>query len=322
MSPQGIGLSVGFHALLVLAALIGLPRLWDDPTEQQPTITVELFTLADEVAAPLPETRPEPEPEQEVEKQAEPEPQPEPEPAPQPEELAALELPEPLPLPEVDPVPEPDPAPEPVVLPEPEPLPVPEPAPEPELVQPEPEPAPPVEDATAAPVPVEKPTPPEQPAEATQDFTSVMDSLLLDKTETEPAPQQDSEPSDTSFDDVMASLNQGSDAPVSNEAMATIVSLIAQQLAEHWNIPAGAEGAESLKVKLEVALAPDGRVLTASVLDVIGDSSETFRRAAKEAAERAVFYFRDHPFLGLPLDQYDQWRNLIINFDPSQMLRT
>ena len=316
MSRFSVGLSFGFHALLVLAALIGLPRLWEDQTEQQPTISVELFTLADTVSAPVPEAKPEPEQQEEAE------PAPEPEPAPAEEQLAALQEPEPLPLPEVEPLPEPEPAPEPVVLPEPEPLPEAEPVPEPELVEPEPEPAPPVENATAAPVPVDKPTPPEKPAEPVQDFTSVMDSLLLDKTETEPQPQQDSEAADTSFDDVMASLNESSNAPVSNEAMATIASLIAQQLADHWNVPAGAEGAENLKVKLEVSLSPDGRVMTATVLDVIGDSSETFRRAAKEAAERAVFYFRDHPFLGLPLDQYDLWRNMIVNFDPSQMLRT
>ena len=316
MSRFSVGLSFGFHGLLVLAALIGLPRLWEDQTEQQPTISVELFTLADTVSAPVPEAKPEPEQQEQAE------PAPEPEPAPAEEQLAALQEPEPLPLPEVEPLPEPDPAPEPVVLPEPEPLPEPVPVPEPEVVQPEPEPAPPVENATAAPVPVDKPTPPEKPAEAVQDFTSVMDSLLLDKTETEPQPQQDSEAAEASFDDVMASLNESSNAPVSNEAMATIASLIAQQLAQHWNVPAGAEGAENLKVKLEVSLSPDGRVMTAAVLDVIGDSSETFRRAAKEAAERAVFYFRDHPFLGLPLDQYDLWRNMIVNFDPSQMLRT
>lgn len=315
MSRFGIGLSFGFHALLVLAALVGLPRLWEDQTHHQPTINVELFTLADEVTAPMPVAKPEPEEKAE----AEPEPVPEPQPAPSQEQLAALAEPEPLPLPKVEPLPDPEPAPEPVLLPEPVPLPEPEPAPEPEVVQPEPEPAPPVENATVAPVPVDKPTP---PTETVRDFSSVMDSLLLDKTETEPAPRQETEAPSTSFDDVMASLNESSNAPVSDAATATIASLIAQQLAEHWNIPAGAEGAENLKVKLQVSLSPDGRVLTSSVLDVIGDSSETFRRAAKEAAERAVFYFRDHPFLGLPLDQYDLWRNMTVNFDPSQMLRT
>lgn len=319
MSPNSLGLSIGFHALLVAAMLIGLPQLWQREIEPQPTISVEVFTLSDEVAAPVPQAKPEPE--------AEPEAPPEvaePEPQPQPEEqvLAALPAPEPLPLPKVEPLPEPEVAPEPVLLPEPEPLPEPVPVPEPEIVEPEPEPAPPVETASPAPVPVDKPVPPEKPQEQPADFSSVMDSLLLDRTETEPQPQPQTEAPSTSFDDVAASIASASNAPVSNEAMATIASLIADQIGRHWNIPAGAEGAENLKVKLDVSLSQDGRVLSATVLDVIGDSPDSFKRAAREAAERAVYYFRDHPFLGLPLDEYDVWRRMIITFDPSQMLRT
>lgn len=318
MSPNSVGLSIAFHVLLVVALLTGLPQLWQRQIEPQPTIMVEVFTLSDQVAAPVPQLKPEPE----VEPEAPPEvaePQPEP---PQPEEqvLAALPTPEPLPLPEVEPLPEPEAAPEPVLLPEPEPLPEPVPVPEPEVVQPEPEPAPPAE--AAAPVPSSKPTPPDKPQQQTTDFSSVMDSLLLDRSAQEAQPQPQTEAPSTSFDDVAASIASASNAPVSNEALATIASLIAQQIAKHWNIPAGAEGAERLKVRLDVSLSQDGRVLSASVIEVIGESPDSFKRAAREAAERAVYYFRDHPFLGLPLDQYDVWRRMIVTFDPSQMLRT
>jgi len=321
VSPTGIIASTLMHVALVALAIIGLPQLWNQEPERLEQVTVEIVTLADEAGAPAPE----PEPELETEETAQPEPEP---------EVAELELPELEPLPEIEPLPELDPieeieVPEPEALPEPEPLPEPEivepePEPEPEIVEPEPEPQPVIAEA---PVPIEKPEAPERPEEPEAAFEDVMESLLLDRLAEEPTPEtQDSE---TTFDDVMASLDSSSNAPASDEETANLVSIIAQQISRRWNVLGGAADAAGLLVTIEVALSQDGRVLAAQVKDVTytGDSipaaqEDAFKQAARDSALRAVNYFRDHPFLNLPLDRYDFWRNMIIRFDPSQMLRT
>jgi hypothetical protein len=47
--------------------------------------------------------------------------------------------------------------------------------------------------------------------------------------------------------------------------------------------------------------------------------SDDFYRAAAESALRATKNPKCQP-LPLPLDQYDQWRNMVLNFDPKDML--
>lgn len=304
MSPAGVVTSTAMHAVLAALAIVGLPDLWRTEAEPPDTITVELVTLAEEVRAPAPEPEPEPAPAPEPEETAEPEPDPAPEP-----EVARPDAPEPPPLPEIEPLPElasvgDVEVPEPVALPEPEPLPAP--PPEPKIAEPEPAPVPP---------PVEKPEVPTAPVEDVA-LAAVAESLLLDRVEDEPAPET------TSFEDVAAALDPASDAPPSDEETATLASVIARQIEEKWTVLGGAAEAESLVVKIEIALSTDARVLGAEVVDVEGDGSEEFKIAARDAALRAVNHFRERPFLNLPADRYDVWRRLIIRFDPGQMLRT
>lgn len=323
MSRSGISLSIAFHALLMIAAIIGVPRLWSTPTSDQGTIDVELVTLSNKVSAPapVPQSKPQDKPKQQQQPaqatQAKPKQQTQ-----TAEAQVKLDMPAPLPLPDVQPVPQPQAAAEPVVLPKPQPLAKPTPAPKPEVAQPQPQPAPATQ--VAAPVPVQKPKAPEKPTKQPS-FNQVAKSLLVNKAPTSSTSDSKSKQKadkTTSFAQVASSLDAASTSNVSDKATTNIDGLIRRQITDHWNIPAGAKGIEGMRVYISVALAPDGHVLSASVDRVEGGSDEAVRQALAETALRAVNYFRDHPILGLPLDQYDQWRNKKLMFDPSKMVRS
>jgi hypothetical protein len=201
-----------------------------------------------------------------------------------------------------------------------EPDPEPEPAPPPKRAE---DVAPPEEIAPAAvpdePAPVlsatraipnitprDKPKPPSQ-------FNLKRIEALLDKREAEDTPA----PAQKLAIKVPKDQPQISDT-VRNRRLASIQSAIASQISECWNAPAGASYAETLVVRIRIFLAGDGSL---SRVPEIMDSSrlkgDSFFRAAAEAARRAIQ--RCAP-LELPVEQYDIWREVVLNFDPSKML--
>ena len=96
------------------------------------------------------------------------------------------------------------------------------------------------------------------------------------------------------------------------------LAALRQQMAECWNIPAGAKSAENLIVELHLIVGPDGVVQSAEVADT-ARMNDPFYRAAAESALRAVKNPHCSP-LKLPADKYEKWRELILQFDPKQML--
>jgi len=88
-----------------------------------------------------------------------------------------------------------------------------------------------------------------------------------------------------------------------------------------WNVPAGAKGAEDLRVTVHIRLTPEGRLVGApKVLESarMNMPGEEFFRTAAESALRAVRKCAPYDFL--PKDKYDIWRDMDIIFDPEQML--
>ncbi|MEX2650195.1 MAG: energy transducer TonB [Alphaproteobacteria bacterium] len=288
MFRRAAWLSAGLHVVVVLVVYFGVPDLFDREVVVEPSIRVEVYTIAEETAAPPPAPKPEVEPEPEAP------PPPEPEP-----EVAAVEPPPPEPEPEAEPPPPPEPE---VVEPEPEPVPEPEPEPEP---QPE---------VAAAPTPRTKPKPPEKPAE---DFSSVLETVaLLDKSleEAPPAPQQQ---------ETMLDLDalEGALAPnVASRVTLSEIDAIRRQIEDNWIVPAGAPEAEDLQVEIRIQLAVDGRVLRADIVDQarMVQTGEEFYRSAAESALRAVL--KASPLHGLPPEKYDAWRDITMTFDPSKMV--
>jgi len=88
-----------------------------------------------------------------------------------------------------------------------------------------------------------------------------------------------------------------------------------------WNVPAGAKGAEGLRVSINVHLGPDGRLIGSPKIQDSGRMNlpgQEYFRAAAESALRAVLKCAPYDFL--PKAQYDLWRDMEIIFDPEYML--
>lgn len=323
---QGVFLSVAFHAAVVAVAVYGLPVLAPyEPLDETP-LFVEVVEIGDEINVPPPAPTPE---EKAPEKAPEPPPpepepivEPDPPPAPPEPEVAALP-PEPEPAPE----PAPEPEPEPVAEPAPEPLPEPEPEPEP-VAKPEPEPEPKPE---PAPAPTasgaklkKKPAPP-----PTFDTASLLKTLAevkkTQKTET-PPPEEKKAPKKDDFLSAMKSAIKSEKPrefdPTKRLTMteeAALKKTVVDTVKTCWNVPAGAKDGGSLAVLVRLNMRPDGTVSSATIEDQSRYGSDQFYRTAAEAARRAVLNPKCNP-IKLPPNRYDFWREIVINFDPKEIL--
>ncbi|TCD15437.1 cell envelope integrity protein TolA [Oricola cellulosilytica] len=263
-------------------------------TEEQKAVEVEQAVLPKPSEAPTPATPPRPEPVREVE----PEPQPESAPA---TEVAAL--PEPPQAVEPDPEPAAVDSAEPLAVEQPEQTRIPD----------------------RVPVPAARP---EQPPART--------AKTPERRETEPKRQAAAAPkapdSESIEDEVAALLNQekasGGGAQRSNqqasvggqqntggsELTQSEMDALRAQIQACWSPPAALD-ASSLKVsvrfKLDQAGMVDGRPsVTAS----------SGNQAADESARRAILICGQRGYK-LPTEKYDAWRDVVVNFDPSEMFR-
>ncbi|MHC5655963.1 cell envelope integrity protein TolA [Stappia sp.] len=240
-----------------------------------------------------------------------PEPQPTPqppapkEPAPAPKEVAPAPK-EPAPAPrQAEPAPkEPAPAPKEPAPKEPEPAPKDEPKP-----QTTPEPAEKKAEAPPPPNvrPRSKPTPPPQPARQEKQFNPNDIAALLNKVE----PSGGGAPNRS---DTPASL--GSREGLSGVTMSqSELDALRAQIQQCWSPPVGAAGANDLTVKLKVSFTPDGNVDRRP--EVMNSSGNPSFGIAAESARRAVL--RCAPY-SMPSAKYDVWKEVIINFDPRDLL--
>ena len=139
------------------------------------------------------------------------------------------------------------------------------------------------------------------------EFSSVLKNLIQD----EPEPLEVVEESETEFPQAVLTRAE------------TVLSLseqnaLRQQLAQCWHVLPGAANAEDLVVRVQLMMAPDATVQSAKLLDSWKYNSNPFYRAAAESALRAVRNPLCNP-LKLPLNKYEQWKKITINFDPKDM---
>ncbi|MEX0695572.1 MAG: energy transducer TonB [Rhodospirillales bacterium] len=317
---SGFIISVGFHAAIVALSYFGLPLLPPPEMLEETPVFVELVEI-DEVRnapppAPEPAVEPEkvPEPPKPVEeaKPPEPKPTPPPPPAPKPEpEIAALPPkpePEPEPEPKKEPEPEPEPEPKPEAKPEPEPKPVPKPEPP---------------KAVAAKAQVQKkPKPPSQ-----FEVASLLKTLEEIKKTQKTEPEEKKEEKKIDFAAQMRnaintkSAVQNSD-PSKKVTMTELDAMrrqVINQVTPCWNINPGSKGAANLAVVIRMAMNPDGSVQSASIADNNRYKADPYFQSAAEAARRAVLNPRCNP-IKLPPDKYQVWREIVINFDPKELL--
>jgi outer membrane biosynthesis protein TonB len=228
-------------------------------------------------------------------------------PVPEPSEVAALPDAGAPPPPEPEPaeVSEPEPAPQEAEPAPPEPAPTEQPA----------ETPPPPKETSAAPVqasrtPKSKPTPPKKvtqtaTANAESKFSSDKISALLDK--------QQPSGGGTQTPTGQTALGSSKGKTVSKMTQSELDALRGQ-ISRCWNPPVGASDAEGLVVKIRFNLNQDGTV--SGTPSVENSGSNPFFRAAADSARRAIL--RCQPYT-MPVEKYDVWDEVVVNFDPREM---
>lgn len=93
---------------------------------------------------------------------------------------------------------------------------------------------------------------------------------------------------------------------------------IRQQIERHWNIPIGAQNSENIKIVLYIRLKIDGTVEHVELISKNCPSgSAVLCEAAADGALRAVWLAS--PLQNLTQERYDSWKELNIEFDPSEI---
>ncbi|NDE91049.1 MAG: energy transducer TonB [Alphaproteobacteria bacterium] len=278
------------HVLIMLMLWLGLPQMAKPLPTPPVLIPVEIAELA-QITAAKPEEKKEPTQEPKKEPPKPPEIKPEP--------------PKPEPKPPAPPEPKP---------PEPQPKP-PEPKTEPK--------------AEPIPAPAIKPKPPEvKKVEPPKDaLSSILKNVAKLKTEPKPEVKQQPtvKPAETApaptppKPDTKATTAAPSAPLVADRLMISEEDALRRQIAGCWNVPVGARDIENTTVEIYIRVNPDRSLKDAIVVDQARMARDTFFRAVAESALRALRNPRCSP-LALPPEKYQQWQEMIFNFNPKDML--
>ena len=294
---NAIGFSVFLHTAVLVVGYLGLPYIQSAPLLTDTPIMVEIVNVAEATNAPPPPPKPDKKPEQEAKKEEPPKkppppPKASPPPPPEKEEVAALPL-EPKPKAKTKPKPKLKPKPK---------------ANKPKPVR-----------KLAKVKPRRKPKPPDA-------FASVLKTV--EKLKHQPKPKDKKEEKKkkpekkkaVSFEQQIAQALASRTARHNSQRPLSIseIDLVHRQFLECWSLPAGARDAEGLVISIAMAMNPDGTVRQARILDQSRLQTDPFFRAAAESALRAVLNPRCNP-LKLPPEKYQQWQNMILDFNPWQM---
>jgi TolA protein len=95
------------------------------------------------------------------------------------------------------------------------------------------------------------------------------------------------------------------------------IDALRARIAQCWSPPPGGLGADQIVIKLRLKLNKDGTLV--GYPTVANDGSSPFFQAAADSAVRAVYQCQPYE---LPSEKYALWRDMILNFDPSDMYRS
>ena len=96
------------------------------------------------------------------------------------------------------------------------------------------------------------------------------------------------------------------------------IDALRRRLSECWSPPVGAANAPNLKVVLRVLFKRDGSVASPPAL--VAGSPSPYGPAMAESAKRAILSCQ--PFTMLRAENYDNWKDIEITFDPREMFGT
>ena len=201
--------------------------------------------------------------------------------------------------------------PEPKVEPEPIPTPEPKPEPKPEVKEPTPEPKP--KPAPPKPkVPEKKPEKKVDKKKKADSFDSLLKNLekeLKEKIEDDPEAQKDAK-----GEPEVKQMGKVADIVTVSEK-----ALLNPHFKKCWNTQAGAQDAENTIVQIHIWSNPDGTVREAEIVDKDRYARDRYFRIAAESALRAAKDPRCAK-LPLPLEKYESWKEIKLNFNPKTML--
>lgn len=95
------------------------------------------------------------------------------------------------------------------------------------------------------------------------------------------------------------------------------IDALRARIAQCWNPPPGGLGAEEILVRIRLKLNEDGTLV--GYPSVTNHGGSPFFQAAADSAVRAVIQCQPY---ALPNEKYALWRDMILNFDPSDMYRS
>jgi len=157
-------------------------------------------------------------------------------------------------------------------------------------------------------------TPPKKPAptKPKRDFNTDRIAALLNKIPDAASEAAPVLPSEEPAPKKVRGQSNGTETTMSvNE-----IDALRARIAQCWSPPPGGLGAEQIVVKLRMKLNEDGTLV--GYPTVANSGSSPFFQAAADSAVRAVYQCQPYT---LPSDKYALWRDMILNFDPSDMYR-
>ena len=86
-----------------------------------------------------------------------------------------------------------------------------------------------------------------------------------------------------------------------------------------WNIPSGAREVGNLATEIKVRFNKEGNVIDARIVNISRMKRDRYFRTASESALRAVLNPRCRQ-APLPIDKYEKWKNITLNFDPKSVI--
>lgn len=179
-----------------------------------------------------------------------------------------------------------------------------------------PEPAPKIE-PTKKPV-IEKPKVAEKPEEALGAAFKSVEEMFAGEGEVAEEESVDF----SEIEDMLAPTNDSQ--PEYKPGLPMTVSekdAIIQQIHKNWTILSGAKGAKDMLVVINITLARDGTVIKHEMENKLRYNTDEFYRALVDSGVRAIY--KSSPLKNLPPEKYDVkdgWREIQVNFDPSEIL--
>ena len=173
--------------------------------------------------------------------------------------------------------------------------------------------------------PIDKPKDPPKPTidqKSTEDFNKILADMKLDAEKKQKADAAAAAKDAKDKANVPANLTK-SDQPYNDQIpmSTTETNSIRDQLQICWSPPIGAKDANKLVVIIHINIGADG-VVSNPKLDptqLMRYNSDTFFRAAADAAMRATLNPKCNTLKNLPADKYNTWHETAVYFDPSNM---